>query len=231
MKNFLLIGASSGIGASLRQVLSLDHKVYGTYNQHPIESQGNVTAIQHNVLDDTLDLEQLPSSLDGLVYCPGSLTLKPFHRFKEQGFIDDFRLHVTGAIKVIQQVLPLLKAGETPSSIVLFSTIAVQQGFGFHAQVSTSKGAIEGLTRALAAELSPYIRVNAIAPSLTDTPLAGKLLNSPEKIEAQASRNPMLQVGEAVEIAEFAAYLLSDKAKWITGQIHHLDGGYSTIRK
>ena len=116
------------------------------------------------------------------------------------------------------------------SSIVLFSTIAVQSGFSFHSQVSMSKGAIEGLTRSLAAELAPKIRVNSIAPSLTDTPLAHKLLNTAEKVQFQSEKNPLKKIGEAKEIAEAAAFLLTNKSSWVTGQIIHVDGGHSTIK-
>jgi len=138
-------------------------------------------------------------------------------------------LQVLGAINVIQQLLPRLKQSGD-ASIVLFSTIAVQLGFNFHSQVSVSKGAIEGLTKSLAAEFAPSIRVNAIAPSLTNTPLASKFLNSPEKITAQVQNNPMKRIGEAKDIAEMAAFLLSEKTSWITGQILHVDGGYSSVK-
>ena len=134
-----------------------------------------------------------------------------------------------GATKLIQQLLPKLKQGGD-SSIVLFSTVAVQNGFNFHSKVSASKGAIEGLTRAMAAEFAPKIRVNAVAPSLTDTPMAGKLLSTPEKVEAQSKLNPMKRVGKAFDIASTAAFLLSSESSWITGQILHVDGGFSSIK-
>lgn len=135
------------------------------------------------------------------LYCPGSIQLKPFARIKAEDFAQDFQLQVIGAIRVIQQVLPILKASPQ-ASIVLFSTVAVQTGFTFHTQVATSKGAIEGLTKALAAELAPKIRVNCIAPSITDTPLAGTLLSTPEKKEANAQRHPLKKIGAPEDIAE-----------------------------
>lgn len=144
-------------------------------------------------------------------------------------FQTDYQLQVLGAIQSIQSALPALKKSKQ-ASVVLFSTVAVQQGLPFHSLVSASKGAIEGLTRALAAEFAPKIRVNAIAPSLTDTPLAENLLNSDAKREANAARHPLKRVGEATDIAHMAAFLLSDNASWISGQVLHVDGGISSLR-
>jgi NAD(P)-dependent dehydrogenase (short-subunit alcohol dehydrogenase family) len=164
-----------------------------------------------------------------MVYCPGKINLKPFARLKPEDFIEDYKIQVLGAIKAIQLLLPKLKKSSSPS-IVLFSTVAVQTGFSFHSIVSSSKGAIEGLTRALAAELAPSIRINCIAPSITDTPLAGNLLNSLEKKEANAQRHPLKKVGEAKDIAHAVAFLLSEESSWMTGQIMHIDGGISNLR-
>ncbi len=230
MKNYLVIGASSGIGKELATLLSQNnHQVYGTYHENIMEDTQNISYHSLNVEEDTWNLDFLPDTLDGLVYCPGSINLKPFKTIKPKDFTKDFNLQVVGAVRVIQAVLSKLKK-QKGSSIVLFSTVAVQVGFNFHAQVSTSKGAIEGLTRALAAEFAPNIRVNAIAPSLTDTPLAAKLLNTEDKRKANAQRHPLRTLGEAQNIAEVAAFLLSEKSKWMTGQILHIDGGISNIK-
>ncbi|MFK8104034.1 MAG: SDR family NAD(P)-dependent oxidoreductase [Saprospiraceae bacterium] len=231
MKNYLIIGASSGVGKALAQRLAEEgHQVFGTYNSQVADSQNlAVKYSQLDVLATDLDLDFLPDQLDGLVYCPGSINLKPFNRIKPEAFVKDFELQVGGAIKIIQAVLPKLKASEN-ASIIMFSTVAVQQGFNFHSQVSTSKGAIEGLTRALAAEFAPRIRVNCIAPSLLDTPLAGKLLSTDAKKEANAERHPMKQIGQAEDIASMAEFLLGEKASWITGQIFQVDGGMSSIK-
>ena len=148
-------------------------------------------------------------------------SLKPFGRTTEEEFIDDFKLQVTGAIKIIQTCLPKLKKSPG-ASIVLFSTVAVQMGFHFHSIVSTSKGAIEGLTKALAAEFAPHIRVNCIAPSITNTPLAASILNTPQKIDASAQRHPLKRIGSAEDIASMASFLLSADSSWITeiGRAH-----------
>jgi NAD(P)-dependent dehydrogenase (short-subunit alcohol dehydrogenase family) len=230
MRNYVIIGGSSGIGKELVNVLKKEEaSIYATFNQNEIGDSENIKYQKLNVLDTDLNFNDLPDEIHGLAYCPGSINLKPFARIKKEEFLEDFQLQVLGAINVIQQLLPRLKQSGD-ASIVLFSTIAVQLGFNFHSQVSVSKGAIEGLTKSLAAEFAPSIRVNAIAPSLTNTPLASKFLNSPEKITAQVQNNPMKRIGEAKDIAEMAAFLLSEKTSWITGQILHVDGGYSSVK-
>ena len=228
-KKIAIIGASKGIGLALAQQLASDgHQVYATFGQttpplaHPQISWQPYNALQHNSLE-------LPEVLDGLVYCPGNILLKPFNRLSIEDFQMDYQLQVLGAIQVIQSALPSLKKSQL-ASVVLFSTVAVQQGLPFHSLVSASKGALEGLTRALAAEFAPKIRVNAIAPSLTNTPLAENLLNSDAKKEANAARHPLKRVGEPADIAHMASFLVSDKASWMSGQVIHVDGGISSLR-
>lgn len=229
MKNYLIIGGSSGIGKALTELLSSQgHKVYATYCNNEQASSGQVEYHYLNVLDEEIHLNFLPDTIDGFIYCVGSINLLPFTRIKAQDFLSDYQLQVVGVVKVLQNIITKLKKGVNPS-IVLFSTVAVQMGFPFHAQVSSSKGAIEGLTRSLAAELSPGIRVNAIAPSITDTPLAGKLLSTEEKKKANADRHPLKQIGSPQNLAE-SAYFLLEKATWMTGQILHIDGGVSSLK-
>jgi NAD(P)-dependent dehydrogenase (short-subunit alcohol dehydrogenase family) len=230
MANILVIGASSGIGSALaKQLIASGDQVVGTFNKTTQSTSGFAAFQQLNVLDESLDLSFVPDILDGLVYCPGAVNLKPFARIKPEDFISDYQLQLVGAVKVIQACLPKLKNAVSPS-IVLFSTVAVQTGFNFHSLVASSKGAVEGLTKALAAEFAPKIRVNCIAPSITDTPLAGTLLNTEEKKEANAQRHPLKKIGKPEDLANLAEFLLSEKSSWITGQILHADGGMSSVK-
>jgi NAD(P)-dependent dehydrogenase (short-subunit alcohol dehydrogenase family) len=230
MGNYLVVGGSSGIGLQVvNDLAEQGHRVHATYHQHPIQNNGSVSYHPLNVLEETLDLSFLDIPLDGLVFCPGAINLKPFARITPSDFIADYQLQVVGAVKVIQAALPKLKEVEN-ASIVLFSTVAVQVGLNFHSLVASSKGAIEGLTKALAAELAPKIRVNCIAPSLTNTPLAASLLNSEQKMDANAQRHPLKRVGTSEDLANMTSFLLSSKSAWITGQIFHVDGGMSTLK-
>ncbi len=231
MSNYLIVGASSGIGKSLAlQLANSGNRVYATYCKTEVQSDSDLIDYHYlNVLDENILLDFLPDSINGIIYCPGSISLRPFERIKPQDFITDYNLQVLGAIKIIQALLPKLKKAEN-ASIVLYSTVAVQTGLPYHTQVAASKGALEGLTRALAAELAPAIRVNCIAPSLTDTPLASSLLNTDQKREANALRHPLKRIGTAEDIANMTEFLISEKATWITGQIFHVDGGMSAIK-
>ena len=209
---------------------ALGNRVYATYHSHPVVSDSELISYHAlNVLDNSLDFSFLPETIEGIVYCPGAIQLRPFGRISPSDFIADFNLQVVGAIKCIQALLGQLKKGNQPA-IVLFSTVAVQTGLNFHTQVSVSKGAIEGLTKSLAAELAPTIRVNCIAPGLTNTPLAANLLNTDQKMEANAQRHPLKRVGTVQDMAHMIEFLLSDKSSWMTGQILHLDGGMSTLK-
>ena len=229
MKNILIIGGSKGIGlASCELLPQSGYKVFGTYKNTP-KSSGSIQYFPLDVNQETYDFGSLPEVIDGLVFCPGLINLKPFARIKPEDFLEDYRIQVLGAIKVIQQILPRLKKSNS-ASIVLFSTVAVQTGFSFHSLVASSKGAIEGLTKALAAEFAPSIRVNCIAPSITETPLAAQLLSTPEKIEANAQRHPLKKIGKAEDLANAVKFLISEESAWMTGQILAIDGGISSLR-
>ena len=231
MANYFIIGGSSGIGRHLSVNLAKSgHQVYATYNEHKPEGDTpNLIYEKCNVLEDEIDTGFLPEAVDGLVYCPGSINLKPFIRMKPGEFIKDFELQLVGAVKMIKAAFPKLKASDN-ASIVLFSTVAVQMGFPFHTQVAASKGAIEGFSKALAAEFAPRIRVNCIAPSLTDTPMAAHLLTSEDKRKANADRHPLKKIGKPEDIANMIEFLLSEKSGWITGQVFHVDGGMSAVK-
>ncbi len=224
MRNILLAGVSTGIGNKVFKLM--EH----TYNMTTISRSDMPDSKRHYQIDLLNDeLPELTDPFDGLVYFPGSIFLRPFHQIKDETFIEDFEINVMVAIRVIRKYLNNLKAGKQ-SSVVLFSTVAVQQGMPFHASIAASKGAIEGLTRSLAAEFAPVIRFNAVAPSLTDTPLACKLLRTDKQREASAEKHPMKRIGNTGDIADTVEFLLSEKSSWITGQILHVDGGMSSLK-
>jgi len=228
MKNILLIGGSTGIGYELSQKLKEDNNIFiSTRNQDKF-NHPNIKTNELD-LDKEFETDWLPEHLDGFIYLPGTINLRPFKGLKPSVFIEDFNINVMGCIKILQKVLPKIQAAENPS-IVMFSTVAVKMGMPFHSSVSSSKGAIEGLTRSLAAEFAPKIRVNAIAPSMLDTPLAEKFLNSETKLENLRNRHPMKEIGSPEDISEVVKFLLEDNSKWMTGQIIPFDGGMSSVK-
>lgn len=228
MKKYVIIGGSKGIGKETAEILAAEGHEVTVFSRTPYEGPAHsIQWEEFDVLEDTWE-DQMPEDIDGLVYSVGSINLKPFRGLKPEVFEADFQLQVMGAVKALQAAYKNFNSDSIPS-VVVYSTVAVQRGMPFHATVSASKGAIEGLTRAIASEWAPKARINCIAPSLTDTPLAGKLLSTPEKKEAMGNNNPMKRVGEANDIAEMTAFLLSDKSSWITGQIIHIDGGQSIL--
>ena len=223
-KNIVLVGGNSGIGKAVAAQLHENGATIYSYSR-----TGEGTA----AVDFSIDFEVLPGLpeiIDGVVYCPGTINLKPFHRISIADFKQEMEVNFYGAIRLLQACLKGLKKSSSPS-VVLYSTVAVQTGMGFHAGIASAKGAVEGLTRSLAAEWAPSkIRVNAIAPSLTETPLASALLSTPEKKEASDKRHPLGRVGRPEDIAEATVFLLSEKSSWMTGQILHLDGGMSHLK-
>jgi NAD(P)-dependent dehydrogenase (short-subunit alcohol dehydrogenase family) len=230
-KNYLVVGGSSGIGEEIaRQLLDEGNHIY-IMSREPGKSdlEGSVSIISADVVSDTLESIELPEKLNGVVYAPGSINLKPLRGLKLEDFRNDIEINLMGAVKILKAAYkPLLK--QEGSSVVLFSTVAVSQGMPFHASVAAAKGAVEGLARSLAAEWAPKIRVNCIAPSLTDTPMAQRLLSTPQKQEASAKRHPLGRYGKPGDIASLATFLLSEKSGWITGQVIGVDGGLSSLK-
>jgi NAD(P)-dependent dehydrogenase (short-subunit alcohol dehydrogenase family) len=223
-KNVVIIGGSSGIGKATAEILLKAGAHVFLYSKR---GQGT-TALDTSV--DFVEIPGLPEVIDGVVYAPGTINLKPFHRISIEDFKNEMEVNFFGAVRVLQACFKGLKKSNSPS-VVLFSTVAVQTGMGFHAGIASAKGAIEGLTRSLAAEWAPSkIRVNAIAPSLTETPLASTLLSTPEKKEASDKRHPLGRIGSAEDIAASTVFLLSPQSSWMTGQILHVDGGMSTLK-
>lgn len=225
-KHFLLIGGSTGIGRKLAEILSKNHNVTMVSRTRP-----DLDGIDHYEADITKDnLPDIDQPVDGLVYLPGTINLKPFKMMREENFRDDYKINFLGAVRTIKKYIENLKEAEM-SSVVMFSTVAVQQGLSFHSSISAAKGAVEGFTRSMAAEFAPQIRFNAIAPSIVNTPLAEKLLRNENQKKNSEERHPLKRIGETDDIASAATFLLSDEASWITGQVLHVDGGLSSIKK
>lgn len=221
MKTIVVIGGSKGIGLSIVKLLTPSHKV--------INISRSVSNIEHeNLTHYSVDVlsGELPdiSEVDGLVYCPGSINLKPISRLKIEDFKNDFEINVIGAVKAIQKYARVMKDSQHPS-IVLFSTVAVKLGMPFHASIATAKAGVEGLVKSLGAEFAPKIRINAIAPTVTDTELAAKLLRNERMIENITERHPLKKFLSPDEVAEMTLFLLSHKTASMSGQILEMDCG------
>lgn len=226
-RTYLFAGASSAIAIHTAQQLKAQgHRVIGISTK--IENQG----YDHFITVPNYQFGSFPAidePIDALVYFPGTIQLKPFHRLSEQDFTNDYQINSLGAVAFVQAYLSKLKQSNA-ASIVFISSVAARTGMPFHASIAMSKGAIESLTLTLAAELAPSIRVNCIAPSLTATPLSDKFINTPEKIEASQKRNPMHKIGSTEDIAQAIMYLSSPSAAWITGQVLAVDGGMGVLK-
>jgi 3-oxoacyl-[acyl-carrier protein] reductase len=231
-KHILVAGGSKGIGLSL--VIKLANAGAVVYVVSRSRSEAWPQTVKHLQLDILGDVSalpgMLPDKLDGLVYSIGSINLKPFTRLTEDDFLNDYRLNVLGAVKILQHaVKPMKQAGA--ASVVLVSSVAARAGMGFHASIASAKSAVEGLALSLAAELAPQrIRVNVVSPSLTDTPLAQQLLGSPEKKESADKRHPLGRYGQPEDISAAISFLLGDESSWITGQVIGVDGGLGKLK-
>lgn len=226
MRTIVVVGGSKGIGRAILDILLLNNTVINLSRTSPEVNHPNLTHYPCDILTDDLpDLEDV----DGLVYCPGSINLKPFSRLSLDDFRTDFEINVLGAVKAIQKFLPEIKKGVNPS-ILLFSTVASKLGMPFHASIAASKSAVEGLVKSLGAELAPSIRVNAIAPTVTDTGLASKLLRNEKMIENITDRHPLKKFLDPQEVASMAEFLMSNKAASFSGQIFEMDCGIVSFK-
>ena len=226
MKTIVIIGGSKGIGKAILEQQLADNKVICLSRTQP--------EIQHqNLRFHTLDIltDELPifEEVDTLIYCPGSIVLKPINRLSLENFRDDFEINVIGAIKAIQHYLPQLKKGKTPS-ILLFSSVAAKLGMPFHSSIAASKAAVEGVVKSIGSELAPTVRINAIAPSLTQTDLSSSLLRNEEAVQRMIDRHPLKKILQPEEVADLAGFLISDKALSISGQTFELDGGIVSFK-
>jgi 3-oxoacyl-[acyl-carrier protein] reductase len=231
-KNILVVGGSSGIGLSLVKLLHQQNaNIYVVSRSASDEWPDGVQFIKADVTESLDAMETLlPQQLHGLVYSVGSITLKPFNRLTTEDFLNDFQINVLGAARMIQQAIKPIK-NAAGSSIVLISSVAAKTGMPYHASIAAAKGAVEGMALSLAAELAPQqIRVNVVAPSLTDTPLVQNLLSTPEKRESSAKRHPLGKIGRPQDISQLIAFLLSEESSWITGQVIGVDGGLGKLK-
>ncbi len=231
-KSFVVVGGSKGIGLEITKRLSdQGHQVLVlSRTGDGLVGLAGVTHHSFDVTTDEVDKSLLPDSIDGLAYCPGSINLRSFRSLKPEVYREDFELNVIGAIKVLQAALPGLKKNGS-SSVLLFSTVAVTLGMHAHASIAASKGALEGLTRTLAAEFAPHTRVNCLAPALTDTPLTEKFFADPEKAKTMGEMYPLGRTGTATDLAAASIFLLDGESSWVTGQVWGVDGGMSRVRK
>ncbi|MFD1256619.1 SDR family NAD(P)-dependent oxidoreductase [Mucilaginibacter terrae] len=231
-KNILIVGGSSGIGLSLVKLLHQQNANIYVISRSASELwPDDVQYLEADVTGNIDAVEMfLPQQLHGLVYSVGSITLKPFNRLTAEDFLNDFQLNVLGAARIIQQAIKPIK-NAAGASIVLISSVAATTGMPFHASIAAAKAAVEGMAISLAAELaSQRIRVNVVAPSLTNTPLAQNLLSTPEKQEASAKRHPLGKIGQPEDISRAIRFLLSDESNWMTGQVIGVDGGMGKLK-
>ncbi len=233
--HYVVAGGTKGIGLSIVEMLRSHAERIDVYarNQDDLVADSIVRFHSCDFTADSITLDELPDTIQGAVYCPGSINLRSFRSLKAADFEQDWQINVMGAIKFLQACQTgLNRAAEMrPSSVVLFSTVAVAQGLPMHASIAAAKGAIEGLTRSLAAEWAPKIRVNAIAPALTETPMAARFFTNDAAREALAARYPLGRTGVAADVAAAAAFLLGEHSSWITGQTLGVDGGMATLKK
>ena len=226
MKTIIIVGGSKGIGKAIIEKLISNYLIINLSRSKPHIEHQNLKHYNCDVLSDELPAIE---RADGLIYCPGSINLKPFKRLSLDDFRTDFEINVIGAVRSIQAYAPALVQSEN-GSIVLFSTVATAMGMPFHASVSTAKSAVEGLMKSVAADLAPKVRVNAIAPTITQTDLAAKLLRNERMIENTIQRHPLKKFLDPSEVAAMAEYLISNGSKSVSGQVFKLDCGIVSLK-
>lgn len=223
MANYLFAGASSAIATSTAALLRAQgHRVIGISRQIDLQTYDE----SYTIADYLSEYPSISGNFEGLVYFPGTIQLKPFHRLSIQDFTSDYQINALGAVKFVQAYLKQVQNG----TIVFVSSVAAKTGMPFHASVAMAKAALEGLTVSLAAELAPNIRVNCVAPSLTETPLAERFYNTPEKAEQMQKRNPLRKIGTSAEVAEVISFLLGPNSSWMTGAVLPIDGGMNNLK-
>lgn len=226
MKNIVIIGGSKGIGSAILLQQLESNKVFNLSRTKPNLTHPKLTHFPIDVINE--DLPEI-SEIDTLIYCPGTINLKPITTLTLDDFKNDFEINVLGAVKVIQKYLPVLKKGIEPS-ILMFSTVASKLGMPYHASVATAKSAVEGLVKSLGAELASVVRINAIAPTITDTTLASGILRNDIMKEKMVARHPMKNYLKPNEVAQMANFLISENASSISGQIFEMDYGIVTFK-
>jgi len=235
LENVLIIGGSHGITFEItRQLLSAGINVTamsrtpGQLEELPAEQKDHLTHVVFDVIKDEIPNDAIPSSLDGFVFGPGSINLGGVRNVKSDRLMADLELNVVAAVRCFQAAMPALRA-ESTGSAVFFSTVAVNHGVAMHSYIAAAKGALQALAKTWAAELAPAVRVNCVAPALTETPLSKNLLSTDEKRSAMAEKYPLGRVGQPTDIAAAAIYLLSPQSNWVTGQVLPVDGGMSSV--
>ena len=226
MKNIVIVGGSKGIGSAILLQQLENNYIFNISRNAPEITHPNLKHFPIDILQDSLpEIE----NVDTLIYCPGSINLKPIGNLSIDDFRNDFEINVIGAVKTIQKYLPALKKGTNPS-IVLFSTVAAKLGMPFHASIATAKAGVEGLVKSLGAELAATIRINAIAPTITETSLSANILRNDRMKDMMIERHPMKGYLKPSEVADMADFLISDKAKSISGQVFEMDYGIVTFK-
>lgn len=230
MKHVVIIGASSGIGYALaKRLLKSGAELTVFCRRNPEIVSEHITYLHYDVQSDSDQLPVSDSVVDGFVYMPGTIRLKPFKNIKDEEFLEDWKINFLGAVKTFRHFLPQLLKSSSASALFI-STVAGTTGMPFHSSIASAKSAVEGLSRSLAAEFAPKIRINCIALSLTKTPLSEFLTNNEQRLLASLDRHPLKRIGQSDDVAAFAEFLLSDHAEFITGQVLKMDGGISSIK-